>query len=242
MNTNRLITIGLVLLLGLASIGGIATWFFVASPPAPAAEGRDLKVITFNVQFLPGIAGLANQRVDPEYRARTLGKLLASYDIVGLNEVFDPGHRAILLNELRNCLGDDYHCATPAPQQQSAFGIGSGLAIVSRLSILASHSMAYGNDSSVWKYGFAADGFAAKGALHARISRGGAVPESDCLDVFVTHLESTEAAAREDQYPRLAQFIRTHAAPDQPSLILGDFNTVGDPPDQHDPLLRISGS
>jgi endonuclease/exonuclease/phosphatase family metal-dependent hydrolase len=199
-----------------------------------AAPTRRLRVITFNVQFLPGPGEAFNKRPDAAYRARTLGRRLADYDIIGLNEVFAPAARATLLGQLRERLGDEFHCVTPPDRESSAFGIGSGLAIVSRLPVLASHSLVYGNDSSVWKHGVFADGFAAKGALHARLGRSPDAP-GDWLDVFVTHLESVEADARAAQFLKLAGFIRAHADPRRPALILGDFNTTGDPADLRDP-------
>jgi endonuclease/exonuclease/phosphatase family metal-dependent hydrolase len=190
-------------------------------------NGHRLKVITYNVQLLPGIAELANLRRHADYRAATIGDKLAAFDIIGLNEVFEPAHRETLLRQLRDKLGSDFHCVTPPAKQRSAFRVDSGLVIVSRLPIVASHSIAYGNDSSIWKYGWQADGFAAKGALHARLRRAANAPLEDCLDVFVTHLESQESAVRDVQYHRLAEFIAMHADPRRPVLILGDFNTVG---------------
>src|SRR5262249_17193487 len=162
---------------------------------------------------------------------RTLGLKLADYDIIGLNEVFDTTPREILMKTFGEALGKDFHCVLPPAREQSVFGIGSGLAIVSRLPIRASHSMAYGNDSSILTYGLGADGFASKGALHARIGRGGQAPADDFLDVFVTHLESKDDAVREVQYAKLAEFIRTHSDPKRPALILGGFNTAGTPGD-----------
>jgi len=205
--------------LGLAAVG--------AYPADPPRSGQRLKVITYNVQFLPGIAELANLRRHADYRARTIGDKLADYDIVGLNEVFEAVHRESVLNRLREKLGKDFHCVTPPARERSGFGVDSGLVIVSRLPILASHSMPYGNDSSIWKYGFLADGFAAKGALHARLGRAENAPAAECLDVFITHMESQESAAREVQYGKFAEFIRTHGDPGRPALIMGDFNTVG---------------
>lgn len=196
-------------------------------PAAPAVT--PLTVITYNVQFLPGPGRALNKRPDVEYRARELGRLLAEYDIVGLNEVFDDEPRELLLKTLRERLGERFHLVRPPAEQRSAFGIDSGLAIVSRLPILESHSVRYGNDSSPLRFGLMADGFASKGVLHARIGRHPDAPPNECLDVFVTHLESKDRKAREEQYGKLADFVRKHAAPDRPALILGDFNTRGNP-------------
>jgi endonuclease/exonuclease/phosphatase family metal-dependent hydrolase len=203
--------------------------------PAPPPADTPLKVITYNVQFLPGPGRLFNKRANAEYRARTLGGLLAAYDVIGLNEVFDDTPRRLLTEGLRAELGDAFHCVTAPDGERSAFGVDSGLMLVSRLPVVARHSLRYGNDSSPLKHGFLADGFAAKGALHARLSRGPDAPADDCLDVFVTHLESREAAVREKQYAQFAGFVREHSGPGHPALLLGDFNTDGGPRAQQDP-------
>ncbi len=194
-------------------------------PSAPAVT--PLKVISYNVQFLPGPGRAFNKRPDAEYRARELGRLLAEYDLIGLNEVFDDGPRELLLKTLRERMGERFYLVRPPAEQRSAFGIDSGLAVVSRLPVLESHSVRYGNDSSPLRYGFRADGFASKGVLHARVGRHKDAPPQECLDVFVTHLESTDRKAREEQYGKLGDFVRKHAAPNRPALILGDFNTRG---------------
>ncbi len=215
-----------IVLSGLA--WGIATALCPATsePRSSPTVPPELKVVTFNVQFLPGVASAYNKRRDPEYRARELAARLAGYDIIGLNEVFDARHRQILLDGLRRRLGEEFHCVRPPRSARSEFGIGSGLALVTRLPVLAQHSLRYGNDSSVWKYGLMADGFAAKGALHARLG-----PAGRAFDVFLTHMESQDEAVRNAQYPLFADFVRRYADPARPALILGDFNTPGTPGD-----------
>jgi endonuclease/exonuclease/phosphatase family metal-dependent hydrolase len=74
-----------------------------------------------------------------------------------------------------------------------------------------------------------ADGFAAKGALHALLRRPGSNSDADGVDVFLTHLESYDPKVREAQYLMLAEFIRLHSSSVRPALILGDFNTDGRP-------------
>src|SRR5262249_38601731 len=132
-------------------------------------------------------------------------------------------------------LGTEFHVLKPPADARSMFGIDSGLAVASRLPILEAHHAAYGNDSSILKYGVLADGFAAKGVLHARVGRRKDAPPAEWPDGFVTHLESKDRKAREEQYQKLAAFVRTHAAPDRPALILGDFNTRGNPAQLKDP-------
>jgi endonuclease/exonuclease/phosphatase family metal-dependent hydrolase len=223
-------------LAGMAAIltAALGAWLLLATiqprpqtPSRKAMEIPSLKVMTYNVQFLPGPGRLFNKRPDPRYRAATIAHMLSKYDIIGLQEAFDSEPRTLLLDELRRQLGDDFHYVVPPDSERSSFGISSGLSIITRLPIIASHTMRYGNDSSVWRYGPQADGFAAKGALHARIRLPGDFPVERSVDVFVTHLESHEAAARETQYTLFAQFVRTHSEAGRPALLLGDFNTDG---------------
>jgi endonuclease/exonuclease/phosphatase family metal-dependent hydrolase len=223
--------VGLLTLVVLAAVW----WYARLHRPSPA-QSRHLKVITYNVQFLPGLGRLFNKRPDVEYRARTLARLLAvDCDLIALTEVFDEGPRELLLDGLRDRLGDSFHCVTAPPAERSAFGVDSGLVLVSRLPILGHHSLKYGNDSGVWKHGPLADGFAAKGALHARLGRGNGAPPDDFVDVFLTHLESYDPASREAQYALLARFVHEYGALNRPALVVGDFNTDGRPGFMKDP-------
>ena len=88
-----------------------------------------------------------------------------------------------------------------------------------------------------------ADGFAAKGVLHARLALAAARRKARTLDVFVTHLESRDAAIRTTQCEELARFIAAHRAAGGDVLVLGDFNIRGPdyrlspPAPEHDGLL-----
>jgi endonuclease/exonuclease/phosphatase family metal-dependent hydrolase len=204
-------------------------------PTARPAAGPRIRVITYNAQFLPGVASAWNKRPEPQYRARTLAERLAGYDIIGLNEMFDLRPRELLLAELARRWGKDFHCVSPPASQASAFSIDSGLVLVSRFPIVARHSLPLGNDSSIWKHGLLADGFAAKGVLHARLRLADSDARRGLVDVFLTHLESQEPAVRDAQSLLLAQFIAAHADPHLPALLLGDFNTSGDPAEIDNP-------
>lgn len=208
--------------------------FAMFAAPAPAADPpptAPLRVISYNVQFLPSIAAMVNKRGDPRYRARELGRVLAEYDIIGLNEVFDDRPRELLLEGLKQAWGDAYNAVVHPKPGDGRFN--GGLAIATRLPILASHSTIYTQASSPKKYGLGADGYAAKGVLHARIARS---PEQkdQFIDVFITHMEAREDALRPSQYKELAAFMAEHHDPAQPVLVMGDFNTHGNPEDQDD--------
>ena len=203
-------------------------------------EGRvptkTLRVISYNVQFLPAPVSFANKRKQPEYRARQIGDAMSKFDIVGLNEVFDERYHKIIIERLEAAWGDRLNVLV-SPKPEGRFN--GGCMIASRLPFVETHTMIYENFSSPKEYGIMADGFAAKGAIHARIARGPEL-DSDTIDVFVTHLEARAPDIREKQYPELAAFIRKYSDPDRPTLILGDMNTRGNREYQLDPDSRYA--
>jgi endonuclease/exonuclease/phosphatase family metal-dependent hydrolase len=209
----------------------IATRPVASSAPDCGRSGTPVRVITYNVQFLPAIVGHWNKRQDPEYRASTLGQKLSVYDIVALNEVFHEAHRDRLLAELHTAWGDAYQAMTsPKPP---GLRYNGGLAIATRLPILESHTLTYSRWSTPDKYGVQADGFAAKGVLHARIARA-ADEKADFIDVFATHMDSKDTEARRVQYQELADFVARYSPADRPALIMGDFNTRAPAPGRPD--------
>jgi endonuclease/exonuclease/phosphatase family metal-dependent hydrolase len=200
----------------------------------PVQPPQQLRVISYNVQFLPGLGKLFNARGNDDYRPRRLGEVLREFDIIGLNEVFERGPRKQLLAEIQKEWGDAFHvyeCPEPAA---SVGRYNAGLAIVSRFPIRATHHIPYSAASTKKEFGVFADEFAAKGALHARIE----IPRANGsfeVDVFTTHLDSKLASARAIQGTELARFAAEHAGPGNLALLLGDFNTRGparaeDPP------------
>jgi endonuclease/exonuclease/phosphatase family metal-dependent hydrolase len=216
---------------------GFGSWYVVGRPGARSepqrrirpAVTRQLKVASFNVQFLPGPGRIANKRKDAVYRARAIAERLAAYDILGFNETFDKEPRETLLGTLGSHMRPTFHVVLPGERERSVFGWDSGLAIVSRLPIIASHTLKYDNDSSVLSHGLLADGFVKKGAMHARVAWGDLTSPDGILDVFITHIESQDSNIRDAQLPMFADFVRKHSTAEAPVLIMGDFNTDGRP-------------
>ncbi len=213
------------------------------------AAGNDnpphtVRLITYNVQFLPGLAAAANHRSDAPYRAKQLGGILTEFDIVGLNEVFEDAHRDRILGSLRSAWGDSF-AVVEGPEPEKSGRFNGGLALATRLPVLETNSTIYQNFSKPEDFGLRADGFAAKGVLHARIKRANDAPDFDFVDVFVTHLEARDGSLRPLQYAELAKFVRSHADADHPTVIMGDFNTRGakeqrdDSSSQYSQLARV---
>lgn len=188
-------------------------------------NGR-LKIISYNVQFLPQIVSFANKRPLPEYRAATIGKALADYDVVGLNELFADKPRDLLVSELQKAWGDSFHSFL-SPKVEEARYTG-GLAIFSRLPFLESNVHTYLHFSKPEERGIKADGFVTKGVLHARIATTVDRDPNFAIDLFVTHLESQDPTARAEQYIEFADFVKQYSSLDRPVILMGDFNTRGD--------------
>ena len=192
---------------------------------APLRTDGGLRVISYNAQFLP--VELLNKRGKGSYRAVQVVKRVLAYDVIGLNEIFHSKRRQELLDYFQQAWGPDFSYVVSHPDDRSAFGLDSGLMLASRLPIVESHSLVFGNDSTFRERGILNDGFAKKGALHARIRRDTDDGEM-LIDCFLTHLESKDVVRRREQYSKLAAFIREHSRPDVPIILMGDFNTIGD--------------
>lgn len=217
----------------LASVLAFLSAFRSVAAPDPPADR--IRVVSYNVQFLPGIAALANDRGDPAYRAQRLGEVLAAYDVVCLQEVFEPKARETILAGLRAAWGDQFHAVVHEPPGDGR-GMG-GLAVASRFPIVASHHW-YFRDMSPFD-GKRPDDFVAKGVLHAKIARSPDAPE-DAFDVFATHVVAGKDEHRPAQFAELAWFVRKHGDPSRPALIAGDMNTDGEAPERAKPDSRYN--
>lgn len=208
------------------SIACLSAGMLRAEEPTTERSDDVLRVISYNVQFLPGVASLVNQRKDPVYRAGAIGAAMCDFDIIGLNEVFEEKTRDLILAPLKEAWGDDYHAVAIPQAEKNRFN--GGLVLVSRLPILEWNHTIYSKFSTPREYGFSADGFARKGVLHARVARS-MDDKDDFIDVFITHMESKSDEARQVQYAELAAFVREKSDPSRPTIIMGDMNTRGNP-------------
>lgn len=244
---------------------GVAACTLALSPSS--ARSDDLDVIQYNVQFVaPWDFSRASPKHYPntEERAREIGRTLACYDIVALNETINDRRRRQILAAIE--------AAAPACGKPSRFGGGHSfqllagpslppaaqgwpslaalaafatsdtpmavtddeVAIVTRLPIVASGSHVYGTARGT-------DALTAKGVLHARLRRGGAPAPDDPIDVFVTHLQANHAEIRRSQIAELVAFIEDRAEPGLPALLFGDFNVDGSAAARDDPEGEYQG-
>ncbi len=222
----RFIHLGIAMLLLLAAAAE-------AQNPVPASDS--LKVITYNVQFLPGPAAAMNQRKEPEYRAQRIAEEVAKFDIVALEEVFDQKWVDAIANGVQAIWGERFHkLASPMAEGHNYTG---GCLLLSKYPFAETNTMVFEHFSKPEDFGFRADGFAAKGVIHARVALDG---DQSTIDVFVTHLEARDDSLRPAQYAEMAAFIQRVADPSRPALILGDLNTKGTPDQWDDATSQYS--
>ena len=203
---------------------------------ADTSDSR-LRVLTYNAQFLPDPASLKNERPKPFYRARRIAEEIKNFDLVALQEVFNHRHRKVLEEAVRDYWAEGcYSMLSPQPE---GFYTHGGCLILSRLPIVQTNSTVFQHFSQPADYGLRADGFAAKGIIHARIALSQTKPPAT-LDVYATHLEARADDLRPKQYTELAAFIRQTRAAAGPVLLMGDFNTYGMPQYWEDPVSQYS--
>jgi endonuclease/exonuclease/phosphatase family metal-dependent hydrolase len=200
--------------------------------PKPPEDPGTLRVVCWNVQFLPGLASRKNLRKQPSYRARRIAEEVARFDLVALQETFHDRRREQIVAGVKQAWGGAANLLmSPKPV---GFAANGGCLLLTRRPILETHSIVYSEMSRPEDYGLLADGFAAKGAIHARVAF--SVERSDAfVDVYVTHLEARAGHLRPSQYRELAAFIRETADPGAPVLLVGDLNTGGSREEMQDP-------
>jgi hypothetical protein len=181
-------------LLALALLGGTGAVHAEHAPAPDPAWAQTLRVAQYNVQFVtPWGFGRVSAKHWPNTaaRARAIGETLACFDIVALNETINAARRSEIFAAMEHAgaacgrpskLAGGRHfevLAGPGPDAPSLARladwltgdaamawVGDEVAIASRLPIVASAAMAYSTARG-------SDALAAKGALHARLWRGG---------------------------------------------------------------------
>ncbi|PCJ60317.1 MAG: hypothetical protein COA73_08255 [Candidatus Hydrogenedentota bacterium] len=199
-------------------------------------SSQQLRVITYNVQFLPGLAATNSKRPNTGYRASRIVEEIAQYDVIALQEMFDDHWRQFIIEGVREAWGGEAH-VFESPPAAGHIAIG-GCVVISRYPITETNSVVFQNFSTMEEYGFNADGLAAKGVIHTRLMLG--KDEGSSLDIFVTHIEAAARDKRPLQYAEMAAFIKRVGMPNIPMLLLGDLNTNGKPSNWSKPKSQYS--
>jgi len=207
------------------------------STEMPAESPTNLSVISYNVQFLPPPASFANKRPQPDYRATRIAEEVSKFDIVGLQETFHPKHRQQILDGVSNAWSNKLQSFV-APQPDG-FATNGGCMLLTQLPLVATRATVFAHYSKPEDYGFAADGFAAKGVIHGRIARSESEP-NEFIDVYVTHLEARADQLRPKQYAEMADFIKQTSDPARPMILMGDLNTNGLTENRRDPNAQYA--
>lgn len=214
-------------LLGLALGVGCTGGADPAGQPAEAAvptEG-ELRILTYNVAGLPdGVSGAGAPLLD---RMPLIGSFLDDYDLVGIQEDFDPtGHDALL--------GEVSHATVRWFDTRVADDrvYGSGLSQLARPALLSYEAEHYTRCNGV--FDGASDCLASKGFQILTLSLGGAE-----LDFYNTHHEA--GGGDEDEAVRLDQVQQVVASAEGRSagraiIYTGDFNLRPDDPSDAVPL------
>ncbi len=224
----------LILTLGL-SLGLVLTTL-VPAAAQDAADPNRLRVITYNVQFLPGPAAAVNKRKEPDYRAARIAEEVAKFDLVALQEVFDQKWQDAIAYGVRKVWGDDHFHRLSSPMADGHQYTG-GCMILSKHPFASTDTMVFEHFSKPEDFGVRADGYAAKGVIHARVT----LPSPmSAIDVFATHLEARDDSLRPAQYAEMAVFIKRVADPSRPTLLLGDLNTRGMKEERNNPDSQYS--
>ncbi|MEM9074168.1 MAG: sphingomyelin phosphodiesterase [Myxococcota bacterium] len=215
-----------------------------------------LRILSYNVKLIPPYAKLAirpglctngwwedggGRWSDGERSKRIEAMLVRSgADVIVLQELFQEGARA----RFREALAAVGYSFSTGPLGTGVLSEDSGLFVASRVPIVEHAFEEF--DAKAGE-----DALSDKGIAHAVVDVSERWPGIDHLELFGVHLQSGYAqhAVRKKQLGQLASYVGrrvTQAKRDRTAVAtLGDFNVVGEAPDQVQPsweyeqLLRI---
>jgi len=191
-----------------------------------AREVNKISFLNYNLYCLPWVATLFAPRVCPlpAERANHFLKHIREYDILALQEVWNPRFRNIEKYATKH---NYYVAGSSAPSSLRYIKLrvfGGGLMIISKFPIV-------NTKEALFDQGTGADMFVTKGVLYGKIEVG---PNS-YVHVFNTHLQASYgyewdnsnpyAAIRKKQFKKISDFIHEVTKQDHhPIVLMGDFN------------------
>lgn len=177
----------------------------------PAAKKRNIKILSWNIQMLPRVAGEKGQ----ELRAKAIGYVLKNtdYDIIIFQEAFTKTSREIIWHEVQSAF--PYESGKPIGKGLTL--INSGVWMVSKLPIKQRIDKLYRECDGI-------DCFSKKGATMVEVEKDGKT-----FQIVGTHLQADEGKdkqkARDAQYYDLLQLLDANKKDGIAQIIAGDFNT-----------------
>lgn len=192
------------------------------------ATKRSIKVLSWNIQMLPRIAGDKAQ----ELRAKAIGYALkgTDYDVIIFQEAFMKDARNVLWEMLKA----DYPYQSGEPIKGGLTLFNGGVWIISKLPIKNRFDKLYRECDGI-------DCFAKKGATMIEVEKDGKL-----FQIVGTHLQADEGKdkqrARDAQYYELAQLLNAHKTDGVPQIIAGDFNTMYSDSLRYRGMLNVLGA
>jgi endonuclease/exonuclease/phosphatase family metal-dependent hydrolase len=190
---------------------------------AQTPEADTLRILTWNVQFLPRIAGGYHRNARLPGIIQTLRT--SNYDVVCLQEVFDTRITKILVDSLSSTFP-----SVVAPVKVKGKLTTSGVMLLSRTAIAKSERIVYTQHKGI-------DGMAAKGCTFGEVAWQGQL-----LQFFGTHAQADEGAERDAirsaQYGEMNTLMQKYYAPTIPQFVLGDLNTDQNDAPNYERLLE----
>jgi endonuclease/exonuclease/phosphatase family metal-dependent hydrolase len=192
-----------------------------------AKNGRQqVRVLSFNVKMLPGPFGEGKQ---DERRAEAIIDLLAGYDVVCLQEVFDEEVR----DRFRAAAEQHGFVSIVDQLCDDWLHEDSGLFFASRLPIDRG-GRAWGYEEFTETSHFSSDSLSDKGIFYARLD----LPNAKGLIIYNTHMQSDEGPGqhkdvRSMQFEQIRKFMvrglqKERRLKNTAAILLGDFNVIAE--------------
>lgn len=191
-----------------------------------ARDTQRLSLLSYNLYCLPGVASAFSPSSCPLSAERSTAflKHVPSYDVIALQEVWDPRYRSL---EKYARLNNLHVVGSSAPSTLNYLSLrifGGGLMIMSKYPIVDTQEIKFDKGSH-------SDKFVTKGVLYAKVK-----VDSSYVHIFNTHLQASYghefdftpnhyASIRKKQLKKLAEFVQRVTSKDHyPILLVGDFN------------------
>jgi endonuclease/exonuclease/phosphatase family metal-dependent hydrolase len=187
---------------------------------------KNVSFLSYNLFCLPGLAASFSPSSCPLSSERSTGflKHIPSYDIIALQEVWNPRYKSLEHYARQNNL-HIVGSSSPSSLRFLTLRIfGGGLMIMSKYPMVDTQEIIFDKGSH-------SDSFVTKGVLYAKLK-----VESSFVHVFNTHLQASYgyefdftgnpySNIRKKQLKKLAEFVQRVTANDNyPILLAGDFN------------------